>query len=160
ASCAPVRILLAGALAHALVNEALLKLFEFQFQMSRRVGAGRALHPEAPVVVHPFEVHGIAGVLLALKPIARHVRERDFAIAVFPGEGLQYRTLGGRGRAQIGPQQAAEFSDRVCLDGALLLSGGARMSMIVIRLFDAAPGFIEAPAVIVATQALLLDVAV
>src|SRR5262245_54268124 len=70
AAYGPMRIALVGILAHALVEEAVVELLELELEMPRRIGTGLAGEPHGPVVVHPFEVHGVAGVLLALEPIA------------------------------------------------------------------------------------------
>src|SRR5262249_39380052 len=69
----PLRIALVAAFAHALVDETVLELLELELEMLRRIGGVGAFEPRAPVVVHPLEVHRIDRVLLALKPVARHV---------------------------------------------------------------------------------------
>jgi hypothetical protein len=81
----PLAVLLALVLAHALVDQAVLERLELHLEMSwRRIVAAVGALPFAPVVVHPFEVHRVAGVLLALKPVARHVDKLNRAtIATF-----------------------------------------------------------------------------
>src|SRR5262249_31388032 len=70
ASYGPIRIALVGALAPPLVDEAVVELLELELEVLAGVRAGLAAQPQAPIVVHPFEVYGVAGVLLALEPIA------------------------------------------------------------------------------------------
>ena len=60
------------ALAHALVEKAMLELVEGHLEMLGREFLA-APQTRAPIVVHPFEMHGIAGVFLALQPVAGHV---------------------------------------------------------------------------------------
>ena len=111
----PVLVLFALALAHALVGEAVLELLELQLEVLRRVGVVAA-HAVRPVVVHPFEVHGIDGVLLGLEPVARHVGQHDLAEAVLPVERLPHRQFGRRQRPHVGPQQAGALAHRIGLD--------------------------------------------
>ena len=119
--------------------------------------AGRALEAGVPVLVHPFEMHRIAGVLLALKPVAGDLRDHDLGKAVAPGQRLPHRQFGGRLRPQIGPQQAAGLLDRIGAGAAALAAAPRRVGDVVIGLLDAAPVRVHQPAVIVAADAGLLD---
>ena len=155
----PVAILLALAFAHALVDEAVVELLELELEMLRRDVGIAAAHAGAPIVVHPFEVHRIDGVLLALKPVARHVGEHDLAKAVAPGERLPHRQFRRRQRAQIGEQQAGAFLDRIGLGLAAGLRR-FRTGGVLVGLFEAAAGLVHQPAVIAAADAGLLDPAI
>src|SRR5262249_17121157 len=99
----PIRIALVGVLAHPLVDEAVVEFLELELEVLAGIGTGLAAQPQAPIVVHPLEVHGVAGVLLALEPIAGNVGEHDFAKAVLPRERLPHRQLRHRLRPHIGP---------------------------------------------------------
>ncbi len=156
----PVRIALVAVLAHALVDETVVEFLELELQVPARIGTGLAGQPQAPVVVHPFEMHGVAGVLLTLEPIARDLGEHDLAEAVLPVEWLPDRQLRCRQRPHIGPEQPHAFLHRIGARPATLLGARARIDEVVIRLLDAAPGLVHQPAVIVAANAALLDEAV
>ena len=104
-------------------------------------------------------MHRIDGVLLALKPVARHVGEHDFAKAVLPGERLPDRQLRRRQRPEIGEQQAGAFLDRIGLDLAAGLRR-LRTGGVLVGLFEAAAGLVHQPAVIAAADAGLLDPAI
>ena len=104
-------------------------------------------------------MHRVDGVLLALKPVARHVGEHDLAKAVAPGERLPHRQFRRRQRAQIGEQQAGAFLDRIGLGLAAGLRR-FRIGGVFIGLFEAAAGLVDQPAVIAAADAGLLDPAV
>src|SRR5579883_176876 len=152
----PVTILLALPLAHTLVDEAVLELFEFQFEMPGRGVVVAAALSAAPIVVHPFEMYRIDGVFLALKPVARHVGEHDLAKAVGPGQRLPHRQFRRRQRAEIGKNEAGTFFDRIRLD----IAAGPRgpgTGGIFIRLLEAAAGRVHQPAVIRAANTSLLD---
>jgi hypothetical protein len=153
----PIGIALVRVLADALVDEAVVELLELELQMLGAIGAGLAGEPLAPVFVHPFEVHRVAGVLLALEPVAGHVGEHDLAKAVLPGERLPDRQFRRRLRSQIGPQQPGAFLHRIGLGGAALLGARARIDGIVIGLLDAGAALVHQPAVIIAANAGLLD---
>jgi hypothetical protein len=132
---------------------------ELELEMFRRdVGIGAA-HAGAPIIVHPLEVHRVDGVLLALKPVTRHVGEHDLAKAVAPGERLPHRQFRRRQRAQIGEQQAGAFLDRVGLGLAAGL-GRFRTGGVFVRLFEAAAGLVNEPAVVAAADAGVLDPAI
>jgi hypothetical protein len=156
----PIGIALVGVLAHALVDEAVLELLELELHVPAGIGAGLAFESQAPVVVHPLEMHGIAGVLLALKPVARNLRDDDLAEAVLPGERLPDRQLRHRLRSHIGPQQARTFLHRIGLGAAAIPGARARIGDVVVGLLEAAAGLVHQPAVIVAADAGLLDEAV
>src|ERR1019366_285180 len=156
----PVGVGLVGALAHALVDEAVLEFLELELEMARRGRTARALEAGAPILVHPFEMHRIAGVLLALEPVAGHFRDHDLGEAVAPGQRLPDRQLGRRLRPHIGPQQAAGLLHRIGARAAAILAAilaaPRRIDDVVIGLLDAAPVRIHQPAVIVAAGGGLL----
>src|SRR6266852_1369310 len=160
ASHRPIGIALVRVLADALVDEAAVELLELELQVLAGIGAGLAGEPLGPVVVHPFEVHRVAGVLLALEPVAGHVREHDLAETVLPGERLPDRQLRRQLRAQIGPQQPGAFLHRIGLGGAALLGARARADRVVVGLLDAGAALVHQPAMIIAADAGLLDHAV
>ena len=118
-----------------------------------------AAQPRAPIVVHPFEVHRIDGVLLALKPVARHVGEHDLAKAVSPGERFPDRQFRRRQRAQIGKQQPGAFLDRI---GLGLAAGLRRLGIggVFVGLFETASGLVHEPAMIRAADAMFFDPAI
>src|SRR5262249_21144591 len=74
-----------------------------------------------------------------------------------PCERLPVRHERSRIWAQISPDQSRSRVDRIRLDPHSILETRFRCSDIVIRLLEAAPRFIESPAVIVASQAAGLD---
>src|SRR5258707_6321659 len=102
-------------------------------------------------------MHGVAGVFLALKPIAGNVGEDHFAEAVLPGERLPDRQLRYRLRPHIGPEEPGAFLHRISLGRTAILGARARIDGVVIGLLDATPAFVHQPAVIVASDAGLLD---
>ena len=54
--------------------------------MSRRpLAIGLTAQALAPVVVEPFEVHGIDRVFLTLEPVARNLAQHDLDEAIAPG---------------------------------------------------------------------------
>ena len=126
--------------------------------LRRRIGIAAA-QSAAPIVVHPLEMHGIDGVLLALKPIARNVREHDFAKAVGPGERFPYRQFRRGLRPEISEQQSGAFLHRIGL-GVTAGLRRFRIGGILVRLFEAAAGLVDEPAVIAAADAVVLDPAV
>ncbi len=148
------------ALAHALVDEAVIELVEIELQMLRRIGLTLAAQAHAPVVVHPFEMHRIDGVLLALKPVAGDVGNAYFNEAVLARERFIDRQLGRWKRAHIDPDQSAKRLHRIGLDLALLAQRIFRIGGILIGLADAIAILVEQPAVIVAADALFLDKAI
>src|SRR5258707_11885894 len=156
----PIRILLVGILPHPLVDESVVEFLELELEVLAGVRARIAGEPQTPVVVHPLEVHGVAGVFLALEPVAGNLGEHDFAKAVLPREWLPYRQLGNRLRPHIGPQQACAFLHRISGGRAALLRPRAGIDEIVIGLLDAAPAFVHEPAVVVAADAGRFDKAV
>ena len=105
-------------------------------------------------------MHRVAGVLLALEPVAGNVGEHDLAEAILPGERLPDRQLRHRLRAHIGEQQPGAFLHRIGLGGAALLGARARIDGVVIGLLDERPALVHQPAVIVAADAGLLDEAI
>ena len=104
-------------------------------------------------------MHRVDGVLLALEPVARHVGEHDLAKAVLPGERLPDRHLRRRLRTHVGPQQPAHFAHRIGLDLAAGLRR-LRIGGVLVGLLDAGAGLVEAPAVVAAADAAVLDPAV
>src|SRR5262249_35558759 len=154
----PDRIALALTLAYALVDEAVVELLEHELEVLGRIGRSLPVEPRVPVLVHPLEVHRIAGVLLALEPVARDFRDHDLAEAVLPGERLPDRQLGRRQRAHIGEQEPGAFLHRIGLGRAT--PRAVRIDDIVIGLLDDAAGLVHQPAVIIAADADLLDEAV
>src|SRR5579872_7401208 len=110
-----------------------------------------------PVVVHPFEMDGIDRVLLALKPVARNFREDDLHEAVLPGERLprwhERRWL----RTEVGPHQSRLRLDAVPFQADGLPDFCVGIDALLVRLLDAAPTLVVAPAVIVASQAAVLE---
>src|SRR5262249_42990772 len=155
----PIAVLLALPFAHALVNEAVREFLEFELEMLwRRFRRSRFLALSCgPIVVHPFEVDRIAGIFLALKPVARHVGENDFAKAVRPRERLPHRQLGRRQRPHIGPQQARQLAHRISPGAATLLGAVTRVGDILVRLLDASTCMVHEPAMVAAADALSFD---
>src|SRR5215470_15561233 len=102
-------------------------------------------------------MHRIAGVLLALEPVARYFRDHDFAEAVFPGERLPYRQFGHWLRAHIGEEEAGDFPHRIGVRRAAFSRSRLRVDDIVVGLFEAAAGFVHEPAMIVAADSPFLD---
>ena len=139
----PIRIPLVGILAHPFVDEPIVEFLEFELEVLAGVGARLAAEPQTPVVVHPLEVHRVAGVFLALEPVAGNVGEHNFAKAVFPGEGLPDWQLGRRLRPHIGPQQPRAFLHGISGCRATLLRTRARINEVVIGLLDAAPALVH-----------------
>ena len=137
--------------------KSVLELLELQLEMLARIGAGLAGEPQAPVVVHPFEMHGVTGILLALKPVAGDIGKNDLAKAVLPGERLPDRQLGDRLRSHIGPKEPGAFLHRIGFGRAALLGPRARVDGVVIGLLDATAGLVHQPAVIVAADSGFLD---
>ena len=91
----------------------------------------------APVLVHPFEMHRIDGVLLALEPIAGHLRGDDLAEAVGVSERLPHRQLRRRLRTHIGPQQPGQLAHRIGGDGASRAAFRIGRGDLLIGLLDA-----------------------
>ena len=156
----PQPVVLAGVGADALVLEAVLELVEIDLDVVRRIGAGLALQPHAPVRMRPFEMHRVDRVLLALEPVARDLGDDDLAEAVLPGEELPIRHQRRRLRPEIGPEQPAPFRDRIGLDADLVLEPRLGMRHVLVGLREAASRLVIEPAVIVAAQPALLDIAV
>ena len=104
-------------------------------------------------------MNGIDGVFLALKPVARNVREHDFAKAVGPSERFPHRQFRRRLRSEIGEQQSCAFLHRIGL-GVTAGLRWLRARGILIGLFEAAAGLVDEPAVIAAADAVFLDPAV
>ena len=75
-----------------------------QLSVAGRVAALLALEANFPIRMHPFEMHGIDRVFLALQPIARDLREHDLGETVGPAEWLPFREQRRRQRPQVGPQ--------------------------------------------------------
>src|SRR5262249_30871333 len=119
---------------------------------------GLAVEARVPVLMHPFEMHRITRVLLALEPVAGNVGDHDLAEAVLPGERLPDRQLGRRLRPHIGEQEPGAFLHRIGLGGAALAAAG--IDDVIIGLLDDAAGLVHQPAVIIAADAGLLDYAV
>ena len=137
----------------------MLKRLEFELEMLRRAVGVAAAQAAAPIVVHPFEVHRVDRIFLALEPIAGNVREYDFAKAVAPGKRLPDRQFRRRQRTQVGEQQSRTFLDRIGLG----LAAGLRwfwIGGVFIGLLEAAAGLVHQPAVIAAANAGLLDPAI
>src|SRR5262249_33605645 len=149
-----------GILAHPLIDESVVEFLEPELEVLAGVRARPAGKPQTPVVVHPLEVHGVAGVLLALKPIAGNVREDNFAKAVFPGERLPDGELRRRLWPHIGPQQPGAFLHRISDGRATLLCPRARINQVVVRLLDAASTLVHQPAVVIAADASVFDEAI
>src|SRR5262249_31788165 len=116
--------------------------------------------PQAPVVVHPFEMHRIDRVLLALEKVAGYVGEHDLAEPILPGERLPYGELGRRLRPHVDPEQAGELAHRIGFRGAALLRPLARTGRVFVRLLDALTGFVHQPAMVAAADAAGFDPAV
>src|SRR5258708_6148311 len=70
----PIAAVRGLALAHAPIDEAVLELLELEFEMLRRRVLVVAAQAVAHVVAHPLQMHWSAGDLLALEPVAWHVR--------------------------------------------------------------------------------------
>jgi hypothetical protein len=102
-------------------------------------------------------MHRVAGVLLALKPVAGDFRDHDLGKAVRPGQRLPDRQLGHRLRPHIGPQEAAGLPDRIGARLAAIPAAPRRVGDVVIGLLEAAPGRVHQPAVVVTADAVLLD---
>src|SRR3972149_10968683 len=111
----------------------------------------------APIVVHPLEMHRIDGVLLALEPVARNLGEHALAKAVSEGEWPPHRKFGRRARSHIGPQQAGELAHRISGGGAALAALRIGIGDVLLGLLQALSALVALPAVIEATDALLLD---
>jgi hypothetical protein len=155
----PIAAVLGLAFAHAPIDETVLELLELELEMLRPrvfVGAAQAV---AHVVVHPLEMHWVAGVLLALEPVARHVREHDFAKAIVPNERLPYRQFGHWLPPHICPKQAGKFAYRIGVDAAVVFHW-PRVGRVLVGLLDAGTGLVHQPAVIAAADAGALDPAV
>src|SRR5271170_4875562 len=112
----PQLVVLADIRADALVLEAVLELAEVNPDVVRRIGAGPALQPQAPVRMGPFEMHRIDRVFLALEPVARDLGLDDLAETVGPREEFPIRHQRPRLRPQMSPYEAAQFGDRVGLN--------------------------------------------
>src|SRR3954464_15614504 len=121
------------------------------------IGAALALQPVVPVLVHPLEMHWIAGVLLALEPIAGNLGHHHLAKSVLPGERLPDRQLRRRLGSHIGEQEAGTFLHRIGFSETAFTRAQARIDGVVIGLLDDAAAFIHQPAMIIATETGLLD---
>ena len=153
----PQRILFGRAFANAPILKAVFKFIEAKLEMTRRVGPGLPALPQAPVVVHPFEVHRIDRVLLALEPVARHLAGDDLLEAIAPGERLPDRQFRHRVRSHIGPQQSRHLAHRIGRARAFLPQRRGGIERVLERLLDAASVLVHQPAMIVAANAGFLD---
>src|SRR6202012_2668200 len=73
ASDRPQITFLAPTLPNPPIDHAILEFIERELEMPRRAPPTPAAQRRTPVLMHPFEVHRIDGVLLALEPIARNL---------------------------------------------------------------------------------------
>ena len=110
--------------------------------------------------MRPLEMYGIDRVLLALEPVARDLGQHDLAKPVLPGKEFPIRYQRPRLRPEIGPEQSAPLLDRIRLDADLVLQAQFGMRDILIGLRQTDTVAVIEPAVIVAAQAALLDIAV
>src|SRR6185503_17238346 len=97
-----------GVFAHASVSEAVLELLEKKLEVARTVKPVLSGQTARPVRMHPLEVNGIDGVLLALEPVARHFRENDLHETVPPVKRLPIRQERRWFGPKIGPEQAGQ----------------------------------------------------
>src|SRR5215472_1762195 len=111
ASNRPVYIRFIAPLADATIDEAVFEFVEPQLQGTWGLCVVAAQR-YGPIVVHPLKMYRVDRVLLALEPIARHVREHDLAEAICESEWFPYGQFGRRLRPHIGPQQARQFAHR------------------------------------------------
>ena len=153
----PHGIRFAHPFAQTPVDEPVVELVELQPEVPRRIRANLILEPHAPVHMHPLEVQRIDGVLLALKPVARHFREDDLDKPVLPGERLPVGHQRSRLGSEISPDQAGLGFHGIRRDADLVLEVSLRSRDVFIRLLGAAAVLVEQPAVIVAAQPALLD---
>ena len=153
----PHGILFAHAFADAAVDDAVIKLFERQFEMARRIWAALVLQPHAPVHVHPLEMQRVHGVFLALQPVARNIGKDNLHESVFPRERLPIRHERRGLRTQVRPDQTSAFFHGVRGDADFLAELRFRLRDVLVGLFQAAAVAIKQPAVIVAAEPALLD---
>lgn len=80
----PGVILFGAVLLDSFVDKTVLELLELQLQVRRSERGVAGAQALAPVLMHPLEMHGIDRVLLALKPVAGHLRNDDLRETVSP----------------------------------------------------------------------------
>ena len=156
----PSLVVLVAVLFGAAIGEAKIKFIEGQFQMCGAQFGAAGAQTVAPVFVHPFEVHGVDGVFLALKPVAGHFRDDHLAKAIGPRKGLPVGQQRHRLRPHIRPQNAALGLHRVGLDADAIFGLALGINRVFIGLRNAAPCFIKVPPVVIAAQAFGLDHAI
>ena len=105
-------------------------------------------------------MHRVDRVLLRLEPVARHLREHDLHETVLPRERLPVGEERRGPRAEIGPEKPGFFLHRIGRSADSFLQPSLRIEFLLERLLDALASFVVHPAVIVASQAAFLDVAV
>ena len=92
----------------------------------------------------------VAGVFVALEPVAGQVHNADLPDGVGHYEQIPRGQQRGRGRPQVGPDQPAHFLRRVALDADTVAESIAGRFQ---GLIDAAAGGVEHPAVVAAAEA-------
>ena len=168
ASDRPALVRFIHAFDQTVVGEAVLELVEPDAHVFLAVRPGLAFEAHRPVAVHPLEVHGVDRVFLTLQPVARDRRKHDLHEAVLPQKRFPVGNERRRLRAEVCPQHAALRFDRIRLDANLVaevrpstrLRTCLGIGDILERLLDAAAGFVELPAVIVAPNPAVFDEAV
>ena len=164
----PFRPLVVGlvlAFEYAALDDAELELVEPDLLMpARRAllrhGDAVGVAVRAHVGVQPLDVHGVERVLLALEPVARYLRNGDVADGVVPEQvlpaGEERRGL----RAHVGEHEPRHLAYGVARDLDLLLEASVRVDGLLEGLLDALAGLVHHPAVVHATEAVLLGDAV
>ena len=156
----PARVRFFHAFDEALVDEAMLEFVEADAHVFLAVWARLAFEAHRPVAVHPLEVHGVDRVFLTLQPVARNRRKDDLHEPVLPQERLVVRHQRRGPRAEIGPHHAALRFHRIRIDADFVAKVRFGVGDVFKRLLEAASGFVEMPAMVIAPDAALLDEAV
>src|SRR5438552_4257618 len=117
-----------------------------------RVRSRIATQPQVPIHVHPFEVHRIDRVFLALKPVTWNFGKDNLAETILPSERLPIWNERGRRGTKVSPNQSSSLGDRIGLDSDFVFEVCVARCDIVVWLLEAPARFIEHPSVIIATQ--------
>ena len=118
--------------------------------MRGRIGLGVTGFPGGPIGVHPFEMHWVDGIFLALKPVAGNFRETDLYEAIAP---LKRFIIGHKRcgiRSEIRPNQSAFDLYRIRLDPDFVLEATFDVVGFFEWLRHARAGMVEQPALIAA----------